>query len=146
MKYSKIPLLSPKSIHMFSSLEYIEYIKSLRKKSESKTLSKNVEGINISNSKRLIIKITREHKLFTEEEIDLLVAEFSLEKRILLEALMKRKVEVQDATGFRINSPVPKVRKARDAKHKPATRRKKKDPHQQLEPGHDPVLPEESIL
>lgn len=146
MRYYKVPLLSPKPIHMYSSLEYIEYIKSMRKRSESKTLSKIVEGINISNAKRLMIKITREDKVFTETEIDSLVIEFKLEKIALLEALMKRKIEVKDVHGAVINPKPTKVRKARDAKPKHPRRRKNKSQDQQQLTGPDPELPQESIF
>lgn len=146
MRYSKIPLLSPKAIHLHSAQSFINYLKTLKQRPESKTLSKVVEGINISNAKRLMIKVSRENKIFTEEEIDLLINEFKLEKASLLEALMKRKIEVKDVHGAVINPKPTKFRKARNAKHKPATRRKKKDSHKQFEPGPDSELPKESLV
>ncbi len=91
MKPDKVPLLSPKAIKNFSASEFVAYVKSLRKLTESKTTSKSVEGINICTGKKLIIRISRKSKIFTEAEIDALSAEFNVDKQSILNSLFKRK-------------------------------------------------------
>jgi hypothetical protein len=140
MKYENIPLLSPLGINDYSALEYLEYVKSMRKIPESKTRSKAVEGINISSGKKLILKIAKEKESVSLEEIELLVKEFGVSKEALIERLVKRKIKILDGEGNEQFKPEPKQRKPRKAKEgnagNPAPRkRKSKSTNQLVEPG-----------
>lgn len=154
MRPEKVPLLSPRKLEDFSALEFVEYVKSMRKIPESKTRSKLVEGINISNEKKLIVKIEKSRLQITLEEILALVQEFSVDKQVLIEKFQKRKLKIVGEDGNELDEYKRKPKLA--PKRKTSTKRKKGNalnssngepdsrPNQLVEPGPTPNLQEES--
>ncbi len=140
MRQKEIPLLSPKPFDQFTALEFVDYIKSIRLVSTSKTLSKSIEGVFISNGKRLITKVTKTKTEFTDAEIDALCAEFKVEKETLITNLMKKKLVVLDEHGQ------PRAKAKRDAKPRKTSKRKAKGKDKLLESGSDSDLQEKSVL
>lgn len=114
MRPENVPLLSPRSLEEFTALEYLEYVKSMRKIPESKTSSKLVSGINISNDKKLIVRIDKKRVDIKLSEILELAKEFSVDKQILIEKFQKRKILIlgEDSVELDEFRAKPKQRKA----------------------------------
>lgn len=114
MRPENVPLLSPRKLEEFSALEFLEYVKSMRKIPESKTRSKLVEGINISNDKKLIVKIDKKRISIKLSEIMQLAQEFEVKLEILIEKFQKRKILIlgEDENELVEYRNVPKQRKS----------------------------------
>lgn len=114
MRPDKVPLLSPRKLEEFSALEFLEYVKSMRKIPESKTRSKLVEGINISNDKKLIVKIDKKRVSIKLSEIMQLVSEFGVNLEILIQKFQKRKILILGEDDVELDEyrAKPKQRKA----------------------------------
>lgn len=117
----KIPLLAPKEFDEYSPEEFREYIKSIRRENQAESASKYVDGISISNSKKLIIRVTKKDP-FSQLELDQLALEYKLDKAFLEESFLKRKIPFLDSEGNLVLKK-PKERKKKDDPTKP--RRKK---------------------
>lgn len=61
-----------------------------------KTQSSAVDGVGISFGKRTIVRVKREPKFVTRNEIKLLAEEYRKEEQELLDLFTKRKIDVRD--------------------------------------------------
>lgn len=140
MRPKEIPLLSPKPFAEYTALEFLEYVKSIRLVSTSESLSKHVEGIHISNKKRLITKVPKTKESFTDLEIEALCGEFKVDKETLVQNLLKKKIKVLDANGQE------RTKAKGNAKPRKAAKRKAKGKDELQQPRTSAILPQESPL
>lgn len=91
----KVPLLSPKHISKYDAAEYMEYVKSLYiDPNANKPIPRE---FNASRTKKgsIVIRIKRDPKYITKEEIKILAKELDLPQSEMFLLIKKRKIGVK---------------------------------------------------
>jgi hypothetical protein len=129
-----------KPFAQFSPEEYHTHIKSFIK--DSPSTSKEVQGVSITQKgKRLTVKVLRDSKALSREEVTLLATEYKLDEQELLKLLKKRKIGVI----YEPNDPRSESDETQHKKNaKPRSKRREALPPNQLQqPELAPDLHEE---
>lgn len=150
MSSNRIPLIG-KAFESFSVEEWKSYVIGLIIKLDSKE-SKSAPNVSIVfKDKRVTLRVKREPKFVTREEISQLAEEYSKTELEILELFSKktRKIEIRYADNDdRRESDQEQLRASKPTKKNAGARkprkRKAKDQHQLLEPGHDSHLSAQS--
>ena len=142
----KWPLLAPQAFLSHTAESFYAYIKGMM----VSNVSKEVSGVSISLGKanKITIRMSREEKLVTREELSLLATEYKLNEFELLQLFIKRKIGINyDNDTIRAESDRASLANAKeDARNKRIAMRKEKSIDKLLKPKRNTRLHEKSPI
>ncbi len=145
MVKDEIPLLSPKAFLEHTTESFYAYIKNMMNSNRSK----EVRGVSISVGKadKITIRIEREEKIVSREELELLAQEYNIDEMKLLTLFIKRKIGISYDNSPKRESDIAAINEAKaNARAERLAMRKKAGNDKFLKPKRNSRLHEESTI